>query len=385
MIPRVNIPRFFHKALRQPFYALRVGWKRLEAYRCFIRGSGPAPAPESVTLFLTHRCNLRCRMCGQWGESGVTKHVLPAELKEELTPEVMDDVIEQFKIFKPNVTLFGGEPRLYGKIIPLIRKLKAAGLHLLMITNGSLLSQYAPELAGSGIDEINLSLDGDEELHDRIREHPGLFRKIAEGVESIQRLKRESGKKKPLVNLQCTINQWNYRQLERLAAVAKALDADSLTFHHLIYLSEGVYRKQEEVFYDDFGCDSPGWKGFLFSPGIDPAVLIPKIREVKRRVRGIPVDFYPAFGDKEITEYYTNPDFRSRSYSAHCLSPWTCGYVFSDGSVKPCLNLPYVFGNIREERFLEIWNGEKAGNFRRRLKERKNYPACFRCTEFYRY
>jgi radical SAM protein with 4Fe4S-binding SPASM domain len=99
----------------------------------------------------------------------------------------------------------------------------------------------------------------------------------------------------------------------------------------------------------------------------------------------IAVDFYPAFSEEEIIDYYLNPEFRSKSYSNFCLSPWICGYVFPDGNVKPCLNLDYNFGNIKESKFIEVWNSDAAKLFRKRLKEIKAYPACYRCTEFYRY
>jgi hypothetical protein len=35
--------------------------------------------------------------------------------------------------------------------------------------------------------------------------------------------------------------------------------------------------------------------------------------------------------------------------------------------------------------FSEIWNNEKAVNFRKILKENKTFPLCARCTELYRY
>ncbi|MDD5746963.1 MAG: hypothetical protein PHO30_06865, partial [Candidatus Omnitrophica bacterium] len=60
LIPWKNIQRFFSKLCRQPGYALRVGGKRARAYYAYWRGNGKSALPESLTLFLTHRCNLRC-------------------------------------------------------------------------------------------------------------------------------------------------------------------------------------------------------------------------------------------------------------------------------------------------------------------------------------
>ena len=68
-----NFKRFFNKALRQPLYAAGVFRKRLAASMHYRFSGGRSGAPEAITLFLTHKCNLHCKMCGQWGEGGVTK------------------------------------------------------------------------------------------------------------------------------------------------------------------------------------------------------------------------------------------------------------------------------------------------------------------------
>jgi len=387
MIPKSNIPRFLSKFLKQPIYAVKVALKRFKAYKYFKSKDGIAPFPESITFFLTHRCNLRCKMCGQWGESGVTKKSL--ELREQSLKEIGIEewmrIIEDISSFKPNITLFGGEPLLYRYTTDLIKELKRKNFHVLMITNGSMLKNFAKELVDYRIDEINLSLDGDEKLHDEIRGLPGLFNRIREGILEVQKLKKKYKKKKPLINLQCTITKWNYKHLEKLIEVVNALKVNSLTFHNLIFLSNEIYEKQERSFQNDFGCGSFEWKGFIFSPDIDVEILIKKINEIKKMRKSFPVDFYPAFNENEIRQYYNNYYFRSKSYSDYCLSPWIVAYIFPDGSVKPCLNLDYVFGNVKEENFISIWNNEKAIKFRQRLKEIKHYPACPRCTEFYRY
>ncbi|HOU36630.1 MAG TPA: hypothetical protein PK562_05095 [Candidatus Omnitrophota bacterium] len=64
MIPARNLGRFFYKAVRQPGYAFGVFSKRMIAWFYYWLGNGRSSMPEAVTLFLTHRCNLRCKMCG---------------------------------------------------------------------------------------------------------------------------------------------------------------------------------------------------------------------------------------------------------------------------------------------------------------------------------
>lgn len=384
MITWRNIKKFFYKLLHQPGYAARVLIKRARAYFYYNMISNKSSWPEAITLFLTHRCNLQCKMCGQWGEGGVTKKHGAQYIKEELSFSELSSMIDDITLFKPNITLFGGEPLLYTQITELIRYIKKKDLHCLLITNGALLENFAQQLVDSCLDELNISLDGGETLHDEIRGMPGLFAKIIKGIEKVNRFKAKDGKNKPLLNLQCTINKENYRYLEQMIEVAEQTKANSITFHNLIFLDEQTAKKQKE-FDRILGCSSLDWEGFVFEPRIDPQILYEKIKEIRSREHPFGVYFYPDFSCSSLKEYYCNPCYTPLEYPARCISPWVVGYVFPDGEFRPCLNLSYSYGNIKQEKLSRLWNNEKALNYRRCLKKNKIFPACVRCTELYRY
>lgn len=368
----------------QPCYAIKVFRKRVLAYLCYWLGNGRSNYPEAVTLFLTHRCNLRCVMCGQWGEGGVTKKLSSKYIKEELSVEKLKGLIDDVARFKPNITLFGGEPLLYPACMEIIRYMKGRGMHCLMITNGSLLNNFAKEVVENNLDELNISLDGGRKLHDEIRGMSGLYDKIMNGIKQVNYFKREKGKRNPLINLQCTINKYNYRHLEEMLDVADEADADSLTFHNLIFLNKNLIEKQKE--YDALlGCTSSDWEGFVFEPDIESGVLFSKIEEIKSKKYRFLVDFYPNFSLKGLKEYYKNSSYQVLEYPARCLSPWVTAYIFPDGEVRPCLNLSYTYGNINSSKFTKIWNSAPAIRYRRILKEENIFPVCVRCTELYRY
>jgi len=323
-------------------------------------------------------------MCGQWGESGVTKKMPKDFLKGELPFDEIKNLIDDISVFKPNITLFGGEPLLYPACIELIKYIKKKNMHCLVITNGSLLNNVTNDIVDTGLDELNVSLDGDKSLHDEIRGMPGLFEIITSGIKKVNRLKKEKGLKKPLINLQCTITKYNHRHLERLLSVAKDIDADSLTFHNLIFLGSDLIEKQK--IYDRLlNCTSEEWEGFVFEPEIEPEILYSKITNIISRRYRFTVDFYPNFSRKGIEEYYKSPSYLPSEYHARCLSPWITAYIFPNGEVRPCLNLDYSFGNIKDKTFTEIWNGTSAIKFRQTLKDKNIFPVCVRCTELYRY
>jgi MoaA/NifB/PqqE/SkfB family radical SAM enzyme len=384
MFPRKNLKRFFYKAIRQPVYASRVFFKRIQAAFYYLFGNGRSSYPEAVTLFLTHRCNLHCKMCGQWGEGGVTSKQGSKYINAEFTPNELKAVVDDMASFKPNITLFGGEPLLHCDAIEIIKYIKQKGMHCLVITNGFLLEGLAEKIVDSGLDELNVSLDGRARLHDQIRGFPGLFDKIMVGLKRVQYFKSQKKKHRPLINLQCTVTKYNCEYLEQLLEVAEEAKADSLTFHHLIFVDRESIERQKA--YDILlGCSSSDWEGFAFEPGIDPEALYTKIQEIISVRRRFNVDFYPNLSRKAMIEYYQDHRYMPSEYHCRCLSPWIAAYIFPDGEVRPCLNASYSFGNIKNMGFSEIWNNEKAVNFRKILKENKTFPLCARCTELYRY
>jgi MoaA/NifB/PqqE/SkfB family radical SAM enzyme len=384
MIPLRNIKRFASKVVRQPFYALRVGAKRVAAYAAYHGADGRSPLPESVTFYMTHLCNLRCKMCGQWGEEGTSKYLSPEQLRQQLSLDELKNLVDELAAFKPNITLFGGEPLLHTGCVELIKHIHERGMHTLMISNGSLLSGCAAGLVDAGLDELNVSLDGYGELHDEIRGMPGLFEKIFGGLKEVQRVKRERKIKKPLINLQCTMMKDNYTRLDGVLRAAEELGADSVTFHNLIFLSQSLVRQQQAC-DADLGCRSDDWNGFVFEPGIDVERLIKEIAVIKTAQYPFAVDFYPNLSPRGLREYYADSSYKPSEYPARCVSPWIVAYVFNDGSVRPCLNSTYAFGNTKHLSFKDAWNSEQALRYRRCLKENGVFPACVRCTELYRY
>ena len=384
LLPLKNLKRFAQKFFKQPGYASAVALKRLRGLAFYYFFNGFAPVPEALTLFLTHRCNLRCKMCGQWGESGVTKLLGGEEVNRELNIGDYRRLIDGFSGFKPGITLFGGEPLLYKDAPELIAYITAKGIHCLMITNGSLIAEVASKLVESGLDELNVSIDGNRETHDAIRGIPGIFDKITAGLKKLTQIKKECGVKKPLINLQCTISKYNYERLEEMLEVAASTGANSLTFHNLIFAPCELLEGQKAI-DDELKASSQAWQGFNFVPEIDPEALYEKINLIRTKKYPFDVDFFPNFSRHGLIEYYLNPRYMPREYPARCLSPWLTAYIFPDGEVRPCLNSTFSFGNIKQTTFIKAWNSLEAQRFRKLLRKNKVFPLCVRCTELYRY
>jgi radical SAM protein with 4Fe4S-binding SPASM domain len=387
MIPFKNIKRLIAKASRQPAYALHAGRMRLLSTLSYHLLPGKSAPPETISLLLTHQCNLHCRMCGQWGDRGSLKGLPRSVTRACLDIPLIARLIEQVKVFRPTITLFGGEPLLHPQWTEVVGLIKGTGLRCNMITNGILLKKRAEEAVQLGLDEIIFSLDGPAEVHDRIRGGKGVFRRALEGFQHLARVKRKHGRNKPLVNINTVIWEENQHMLHAIVRQASRFGADTITFHHLIFVDQGTFDETERITRATLAAGSPDWAGFIRDdlPRIDPELIIAQKHLIEQGENAVKAFFYPNFSDDEIRSYYGSFAFLPSSYKQRCLSPWMVAYVLPDGSVKPCLSLGYTMGNLHDDSFKEIWNGERAVQFRSLLKERRYFPVCPRCTEFSRF
>ena len=76
----------------------------------------------------------------------------------------------------------------------------------------------------------------------------------------------------------------------------------------------------------------------------------------------------------------------------YCQKPWTDVNNFTvDGRMDVCCittgssQAHYAIGNIQEQNFQEIWNGERMRDFRRTVNSDKPLPPCQRCPMAYGY
>lgn len=66
--------------------------------------------PRWIVLQLLEECNLRCKMCYEWGLEGSYKS---KKTLVQLDPELIKKIIVQCSPGKPYYDFFGGEPLMY--------------------------------------------------------------------------------------------------------------------------------------------------------------------------------------------------------------------------------------------------------------------------------
>ena len=116
-------------------------------------------------LFITDRCNLRCKMCDYWKRKSDKNYLTPTQWRQVLN-----------KLGVTRVHIIGMEPLLYKDFDVLLKSISKPGRTIMLTTNGLLLEKHLSAIHRY-VHNTAVSLDGLPEVHDSIRGVPGTFNK----------------------------------------------------------------------------------------------------------------------------------------------------------------------------------------------------------------
>ncbi len=384
---------------------MKSGRRGVEAHLADPRAE-TLPMPTFVQLRVTNLCNLRCKMCGQWGDTGIFREESNAAASDgaherariqeligarrQLALEDYERLLDEVAPSRPIISLFGGEPFLYPDIIPLIRAIKRRGLTCTVITNGWRLEALARDLVEIGIDSIAISIDGPPEVHDRIRGRAGSFEKAAAGIRAVARWRKELGRAVPMQIAILPVTELNLDAVAPALVALRELPLDTVNVGLRWFIPSGVGAEYERVMREEFGVAATSWKGFEFDGSAvsasgeqQMAGLVRLLKALRKRrfldsSLGRPwTSFVPNVPAERVPEYFS--DFDQTFGHNLCPVAWYFAQVEPDGEVCFCGDFPdYFIGNVRRQAFRDIWTGEKAQRFRAKLA-REPLPICARC------
>ncbi len=342
---------------------------------------GYASPPNVIAARLTNLCNCNCKMCGQpkVGDKGIPDSFF----RDHLNTDQWKDLIDQVAGYKPNFYLWGGEPLIYKGIWDIVEHAKSRGLTVQMNTNAQFLQRSAEQIVSLGMDDLIISIDGPEKVHDEIRGVPGLYQQIKAGIQKVQELKKQQKKRHPVIRIRGVINPDYYDHLHDLINITRDLEGDTLSFNHFWFTSNEKGQLYEKVMQKCLGTKATSWKGFVYEPnGLALDELRKELIKLKNNNADFPITVSPGIYDEGLEKYYYDLD---ETFGAKtCYTIYFKTYLMPNGDVTPCPDFPdYIAGNVREERFADIWNGERYRNFRRHLKEHKLLPICARCCDLH--
>jgi len=352
---------------------------------------GRAAAPVSVCFKLTNACNLRCAMCGQPREGhkpGDAKYAPPSFFKQRVPLQAYKRVIDEIKGARPNLYLWGGEPFMYSELPELVAYGKSRGLTVQVNTNGMYLRKYAREIVDSGLDDLIISIDGSEELHDRVRGRAGTFDLVRRGIRAIQEIKGKEGKRRPIFRIRGTITPYNFESLADLIPIAEQLGAASLNFNWTWFTTRATGEAYQNTMKKLFGVEALSWIPYQSDVILDPQKqrkyegIMEQLERIFNNRSALPISMSPYIRPAQVESYYEN--IKETFGHCTCYAVYMKSYILPNGDVTPCPDFPdYICGNILETPFTRIWNGERYRNWRRELKKRQLFPACYRCCDLF--
>jgi 12,18-didecarboxysiroheme deacetylase len=272
----------------------------------------------------------------------------PSSQKDPISTEKAMEMIDDLAQFGAPVLLFsGGEPLVREDLVDLAKYATAKGMRAVISTNGTLITKAkARELKEVGLSYVGISIDGNEEVHDKFRGVKGSYKKALQGVENC----KAEGLK---VGLRFTINKRNAVEVPHLFDLIEQMDIPRICFYHLVYSGRGSELIKEDLDHQetrDVVNLIMDRTRALFDKGLPKEVLT-----VDNHADG-PLVYYRLLKEdperaKEVLELLKWNEGNSSGRGIGCIS-WD-GKVHADQFMRH-----HTFGNILERPFSEIWTDE---------------------------
>jgi MoaA/NifB/PqqE/SkfB family radical SAM enzyme len=315
--------------------------------------------PEDLILFVTERCNMRCKHC-----MFINRVSAPG-------PELETATIAKMAASCPPLrswNLTGGEPTLHPDIEGIVRAIDAENKpqKIQINTNGlrteqvvSLAERLSADLSSMLVFQV--SIDGIGETHDEIRNMPGCFARVDATLRALKKLERERPGKLQVASL-TVINERNYKELD---AIADYLYRD-VGVVHIFDLARGssfsAWKVPEHLAVQE---NPPTY-------GLPPIEELPsiykKVRDINR-LEGYIMDYHVS-SLKDQAEMY-----RTHKPTWPCITAGTTfAVVYSDGSVTACeFTKPFASIYDFDNDLLQLWNSPQA-------EDRRSEIKCCHCT-----
>jgi len=337
--------------------------------------------PEVFSLTITNRCNLKCKMCGQWGITGYMNK--KTSITNELSVNIWKRVINEYISHGKKVILVrGGEPFFYPDIIELLTYIKQKGAFVAIDTNGTLLEKFAVDILKIGVDHITVSVDGPEKIHNNVRGLKDAYQKIKKGQHKIVELEKSMNKKPMSRSLCFTISPDSYKGLPEMPDTARDLKISVLSINPYFYFNKETGRRYEKIMEENLACKAYSWKGFhREESGVDVEEFLDLLKKFKENLKELSLYPYMDYNDEQYRIWFTDCTTDLGDYK--CQNPWKLIDIQPNGDVNFCVDFPdYIIGNIKDNTIEEIWHNDRAEKFRNYYKD-SLLPLCVRCGAKY--
>lgn len=334
--------------------------------------------PEWLVLGVNNLCNLHCKMCDvgvSYNQSNFFENLMGSR-PVNMPMELIEQVILQAAKFYPNTKLGYAftEPLIYPHLIESLHLAQKHQLYTSITTNALTLKRHAADLAKSGLNDLFISLDGPQSIHNEIRGHKSSFQRALQGIDVLLEQKNP-----PNISIFCVITEWNIGHLKSFIEQISHLKLKQVGFMHTNYTPNEVADAHNLVYGADYPATASNMEEINLE-SMDLDVLWGEIESLKQLPVSFPITFSPEINSKaQLETFYHHPEF---IIGKRCGDAFRTIMIKSDGSVIPahgrCYNL--TLGNLYKENLQQIWNSKVAAKFRDDLMHAGGlFPACARC------
>ncbi len=313
-------------------------------------------APNRLYLELTRECKLGCKMC--YNAAG---KALPNELTTKQFKKLLDEM-ESIGVFEARFT--GGEPTERKDFFEILDYAIAKGFYVSLATNSVWEPEFIQKICKRKIDDVIISLDGQEEINDRFRKG-GSFKKTLFAIQSL----KKAGIKKVRINT--VLSKMNWRKVEPLFQICRDYDLLLIDFIHPRPFGRGASEEAKKM-------------TLTAEETLEFNKLVMGLRSKYPEVKVV-MDF-DLLSDKEPMRHPIVPRIKA------CPAGREFAFISPQGYVYPCGVAPvhdislmnpqekeiFIAGNVLEKSILEIWHQSSAWKPFRDLSECKP-PKCHAC------
>lgn len=334
-------------------------------------------SPKWIVLGVNNVCNLHCKMCDVGTKTNETNFAqnLIGTHPINMPLDLIKKIIDQTHQFYPNTKLGYAftEPLVYLHLEASLQYAKSKNIKTSITTNALTLKQKAKFIAKNNT-ELNVSLDGPQDIHNEIRGHKKSFQKAVEGIEELLRLNPKAE-----ISVFCVITEWNIGYLKEFLAFFKSFPLKQIGFMHTNFTPQHIADNHNKKWSHIYPATASNIEEINIA-NFNLDILWEEIEAIKSTKYNFIITFSPEIISKEkLIEFYHKPE---KIIGKMCNDVFSNMMIKSDGSTIPahgrCYNLQ--IGNIHNQSLKEIWQSSVLKDFRINLiKNDGLLPACSRC------
>lgn len=320
-----------------------------------IAAGRPRIGPQTVHIDVTNTCNAKCITC--WDHSPLLEIPRPQSWKQRrLSYDHFEDIVDQLAELGSvrAIILSGmGEPLTHPRIYDMIAAVKAKGWQLMMLSN--LVAADIDRLASSGIDQLLVGVQG-VTPGSYTAFHPGWTEDQFFAMCSHLRRLTASGVRVRHVQV---INRDTASEVVAMVRFGKRFHADRVNF------------KLASLYGGTETCSvTPEQRDWLISEGLPAAIALADQLGVRTNLDLFARQLSAAEGDIRSTAPIAD---------IGCFMGYAYSRITVDSDVLYCCNTEVQVGSLREDRFADLWYGDRWNKLRDTLAAGHYFKGCDKC------